>query len=567
MASSSYFRVNTSDESSMLCEYSGHLCGREKLNGHKFCLRHILEADRGLLHNNQLVGQNKHPSSAIVIAQQLFKQCNYTISHRQTVLGANGAPATITGHRRCTRPAPKSDRKDGFCVEHSRRALMARQKTGRKRSSDPLVNCLEDLSHYKELNRTNEGELISGVNKNMVAGASVGNPPSKLPKLEVNDTNLGISNTSSLIEDPLDIMMKRIPYINARAFDSSELEGDGDGGESGELITVESARWRPSDDASGNHGDPEANSDDEGLDSEMDNPLKYAGAYSAEEVIRLMREKLIRLQKLYIDQFQRLRYLLKDEARKFNIRLLLERDILDLGSIWMNSRLDDTVSIVSKETDKRDDRVSIENDAWYEKIKALSHYQNPKGLEAVLHHQQMERRIKLGESGSAMNIGNNSVVSGSTPSHISNHPSGVGTSSGSGTNMSGFGTAYKQTILPKCSYHLTSSTKCGDPVIPLSKFCIKHILEDTSQVLFRTCGYVPITNFTKDENTESKDPTQSSNTENFEESDEKCETPIADVFDGATCVYHTQFQPLFSVFEDKVQNESSIHIKKEIENE
>ena len=133
--------------------------------------------------------------------------------------------------------------------------------------------------------------------------------------------------------------------------------------------------------------------------------------------------------------------------------------------------------------------------------------------------------------------------------------------------MSGFDTAYNQTILPKCSYHLTSSTKCGDPVIPLSKFCIKHILEDTSQVLFRTCGYVPITNFTKDENTESKDPTQSSNTENFEESDKKCETPIADVFDGATCVYHTQFQPLFSVFEDKVQNESSIHIKKEIENE
>ena len=137
---------------------------------------------------------------------------------------------------------------------------------------------------------------------------------------------------------------------------------------------------------------------------------------------------------------------------------------------------------------------------WYEKIKALSHYQNPKGLEAVLHHQQMERRIKLGESGSAINIGNNSVVSGSTPSHISNHPSGVGASSGSGTNMSGFGTAYKQTILPKCSYHLTSSTKCGDPVIPLSKFCIKHILEDTSQVLFRTCGYVPITNFTKENN-------------------------------------------------------------------
>ena len=50
------------------------------------------------------------------------------------------------------------------------------------------------------------------------------------------------------------------------------------------------------------------NSDAESVDSELDNPLKHAGTYSAEEVVRIMREKLIRLQKLYIDQFQRLRY-------------------------------------------------------------------------------------------------------------------------------------------------------------------------------------------------------------------------------------------------------------------
>ena len=59
-------------------------------------------------------------------------------------------------------------------------------------------------------------------------------------------------------------------------------------------VTVE-ATWR---------GD--SDSDDDSVDSEMENPLKHAGAYSAEEVIRIMRDKLIRLQKLYIDQFQRL---------------------------------------------------------------------------------------------------------------------------------------------------------------------------------------------------------------------------------------------------------------------
>ena len=562
-----YNRINMTDESSLLCGYSGHLCGREKLSGHNFCLRHILEPDRGVIHSSQPI--NKPANPAIAIAQQLFKQCNYTISHRQTVLGSNGVPTTITGHRRCTRPAPKSDRKDGFCTEHSRRALMARQKTGRKRSSDPVLNSLEDLSHYKVLAGSGDGDMALAIPsaRNQSTGTSIVGHPSKLPKLDVNGFGSTAESTNQTKVDTLDLMMKRIPYINARAFDSSELEGDCDGGDSSDPMNVESARWRPADDGLGNYADPEELSDSESLDSEIDNPLKYAGAYSAEEVIRLMREKLIRLQKLYIDQFQRLRYLLKDEARKFNIRLLLERDILDLGSIWMNSRLDSSVSPNNKEADKKEERSTHENDAWYEKIKSLSHYQNPKGLEAVLHHQQMERRVKHGESGCAVNNINNPVGSGNSSSiHINVHSLSTSVGSVSGTNISGFGATYEQTILPKCSYHLTSSTKCGDPVIPLSKFCIKHILEDTAQGLFRACSYVPINNAVKGESTETKDSTESSK-DDFDGNDEKCETPIADVFDGATCVYHTPFQPPFSAIEDKLQNETSSHIKKEIDNE
>ena len=568
MASNVYSRLNMTDENSMLCGYSGHLCGREKLAGHNFCLRHILEADRGILHSNNPISNNKPTNSAIVIAQQLFKQCNYTISHRQTVLGSNGIPATITGHRRCTRPAPKSDRKDGFCVEHSRRALMARQKTGRKRSSDAIVNCLEDLSHYKVSNVSNDGDmqLQNGGGRNQGTGITLNAPPTKLPKLEAHGSNPAVDSIPvPSKEDALDLMMKRIPYINARAFDCSELEGDGDGGETGELITVESARWRPADDAGGNRADPEEHSDNESLDSEMDNPLKYAGAYSAEEVIRLMREKLIRLQKLYIDQFQRLRYLLKEEARKFNIRLILERDILDLGSIWMNSRLENSLALSNKESDKKE-RVSLENKPSYEKIKALSHYQSPKGLEAVLHHQQMERRIKLGDSGNALNTMNAPSAGINTSSiHINSHASAVAGSTVSTTSIGGFGSSYKQTILPKCSYHLTSSTKCGDPAIPLTKFCIKHILEDTSQVLFRTCAYVPINNAIKSESRDVECVTETPINGGFEGNVEKCETPIADVFEGATCVYHTQFQPPFSAFEEKVQSESSLNVKKEVD--
>ena len=69
----------------------------------------------------------------------------------------------------------------------------------------------------------------------------------------------------------------------------------------------------------------------------MENPLKYAGAYSAEEVIRIMRDKLIRLQKLYIDQFQRLQYLLKEERRQY--RMALRKVIFCYFLSYLNSMM------------------------------------------------------------------------------------------------------------------------------------------------------------------------------------------------------------------------------------
>jgi hypothetical protein len=47
--------------------------------------------------------------------------------------------------------------------------------------------------------------------------------------------------------------------------------------------------------------------------------------YTSEEVIRIMRDKLIRLQKLYIDQFQRLRYVLKEERRGYRMAVKREQ--------------------------------------------------------------------------------------------------------------------------------------------------------------------------------------------------------------------------------------------------
>lgn len=64
-------------ETQLLCNYSQYLCRRERINGHDFCARHILE--------------DKNAP---------YKPCNFQY-------------ARIHPHRRCPRPAPKTDRKDG----------------------------------------------------------------------------------------------------------------------------------------------------------------------------------------------------------------------------------------------------------------------------------------------------------------------------------------------------------------------------------------------------------------------------------------------------------------------
>ena len=44
---------------------------------------------------------------------------------------------------------------------------------------------------------------------------------------------------------------------------------------------------------------------------------RHAGVYTAEEVALIMRDKLIRLQSLYIDQFKRLQHVMRERRRKY----------------------------------------------------------------------------------------------------------------------------------------------------------------------------------------------------------------------------------------------------------
>lgn len=405
-------------ESQLLCNYSQYLCKREKVSNHDFCSRHILE----------------DKNSA-------YKQCNYEYKVTK---------------RRCSRPAPKNERKDGFCTEHARKKMLEHHNKNRKRPfSDPVHKYLEDLSYYKQAKPEPKPEIPS-VN---LGAASTSKPETEgFEDLEKEITPFEIGSQPSRIPTPP-------PH---KTFDFGSEEDDN------ESITVENT-WRGDDD-----------SDDDSVDSEMENPLKYAGAYSAEEVIRIMRDKLIRLQKLYIDQFQRLQYLLKEERRQYRMALRKEHEA-ELMSIHKQP----------KET--------LEDKAAYDELKALNHYNKPAGIESLLHSKLMERRIRLSETSASLMP---NTVPGSLAGRLT----------------------IPTPVVQKCSFNITSSTKCGDICIPMTKFCQKHILNDPNQVLFRKCGVVVA----------SEEDDQSQTTD-----DGPCETAIPDVLDSHSCVYHTPFQHPF----------------------
>lgn len=65
----------------------------------------------------------------------------------------------------------------------------------------------------------------------------------------------------------------------------------------------------------------------------------------------------------------------------------------------------------------------------------------------------------------------------------------------------------------KCVY-TEGGVKCGARSLPVSKYCPKHILQDTHQVLFRPCGCKI-------------------------GSDSECKEPLPDISEDAFCVYHT----------------------------
>lgn len=72
--------------------------------------------------------------------------------------------------------------------------------------------------------------------------------------------------------------------------------------------------------------------------------------------------------------------------------------------------------------------------------------------------------------------------------------------------------------------------KCGERIIPYSKYCRKHILEDKKQVLFRACD--------------------------VEKGGIVCQEPVANIFEDATCMLHIQLPSQRSYSLKKYESES-----------
>uniref|UniRef100_A0A2K5PP53 KAT8 regulatory NSL complex subunit 2 n=2 Tax=Cebus imitator TaxID=2715852 RepID=A0A2K5PP53_CEBIM len=185
-----------------------------------------------------------------------------------------------------------------------------------------------------------------------------------------------------------------------------------------EPITVDQT-WR---------GDPDSEADS--IDSDQEDPLKHAGVYTAEEVALIMREKLIRLQSLYIDQFKRLQHLLKEKKRRYLHNRKVEHEAL--GS----SLLTGPEGLLAKEREN------------LKRLKCLRRYRQRYGVEALLHRQLKERRMLATD----------------------------------GATQQAHTTRSSQRCLA-----FVDDVRCSNQSLPMTRHCLTHICQDTNQVLFKCC--------------------------------------------------------------------------------
>ncbi|XP_023288963.1 KAT8 regulatory NSL complex subunit 2 isoform X2 [Orussus abietinus] len=326
--------------------------------------------------------------SSYECSQPILEGYSYCARHILEDSSAPFKPCSFvynTNGRKCQSPAPKLDRRDlAYCPEHTRKAQLARIKSTSRHSLPQTPEMLLlNLSHYVKPTDSSAEDTEDDENKIRAL-----DPFTEIDAFRVNASGCDVLDYASSSD--------------------SDIEP---------TVVNDTLRGTFLDD-----------SDNESLHSAQDDPLKHAGIFTAEEVIYIAREKLIRLQSLYIDQFRRLQYLLKEKRRKYLHALKKEKETLC------------SIHDQPKETAKEK--------KLYEKLKALNSYHRRSGVEAVLYRKSLERRAQASD-----------------------------------------GPAQKPPSVPKCIF-TEGGVKCGERTLPSAKHCRKHILKDQNQVLFKACGAV-----------------------------------------------------------------------------
>ncbi|XP_046484303.1 KAT8 regulatory NSL complex subunit 2 isoform X7 [Neodiprion pinetum] len=291
-----------------------------------------------------------------------YKQCSF-------VYNSNG--------RKCQNPALKGDRRDlAYCSDHARRAQLARIKsTSRHSPPQTPETLLLNLSHYVKPTDSSAEDTEEEEGK-----VKVLDPFAEIDAYRINASGCDVLDYASSSD--------------------SDVEP---------VVVSETLRGAFLDD-----------SEDESLQSSQEDPLninflRHAGIFTAEEVIYIAREKLIRLQSLYIDQFRRLHHIFKEKRRKY------------LHTVKKEKETTCSIHDQPKETAKEK--------KIYDKLKALNSYHRRSGVEAILYKKSLERRAQATE-----------------------------------------GPAQKPPNVTKCIF-TEGGVKCGERTLPAARHCRKHILK------------------------------------------------------------------------------------------
>uniref|UniRef100_A0A0A9YZ64 KAT8 regulatory NSL complex subunit 2 n=1 Tax=Lygus hesperus TaxID=30085 RepID=A0A0A9YZ64_LYGHE len=274
--------------------------------------------------------------AARVCTQPVLEKYDYCARH---ILEDKNAPFKPCGYnypsnnKRCLLPAPRDKRETGYCTVHTWKSQMKRQGTTAKHVP-PVTpeSLLAGLAHYVR-------------------------PIRSASKAEGED------NHSSSRTKPINPFVEA-DLTKAALGRSQVLECASDSDSDVDMATMENV-W---------DGQNEDSSDAESVESQMDDSLKHAGAFSLEEVAAIHHKKLSRLQLLYQRQYERLAYIMKEKRRKYLIALKKEKE---------------TLSSIADQA-----RTSAKDQKLYDKLKALNRYHRRSASESVAYLSQIEKRQK-----------------------------------------------------------------------------------------------------------------------------------------------------------------------------